>query len=242
MKFVYQYRTRDNAVHSGEIVAADRDAAFRELKAKGVKPSRLTEASGFFNKLLGKGKRWIAIGVLSLSVLFLAALLLTRFTRQEPLSVDSHSPMPRQQVYGDPAILSGFERDGFASVFDHPGERLLAIYSRPGRIVDSPNDVSARDLGEALGHKIEFNSEDGEEVVKFKRIVLAMKDELRQYLADGGTSEGYLRRLVKRQGYEFDVRDEVFRSLKGVADISVWEEKNAYLRNLGIETIEPPQD
>ena len=60
VRFVYQYRTHDNAVRSGEVSAADRDAAYRALKEKGIRPSRLEEAPGLANKIFGKGKRWIA--------------------------------------------------------------------------------------------------------------------------------------------------------------------------------------
>ena len=67
MKFVYEYRTSDNELHHGSIAAADRDAAFASLKARGVRPARLVEAPGVLNKLLGKGKRWIAIAVLSVA-------------------------------------------------------------------------------------------------------------------------------------------------------------------------------
>lgn len=67
MKFVYEYRTSDNALHHGSVAAADRDAAFAALKARGVRPARLVEAPGFLNKLFGKGKRWIAIAVLSVA-------------------------------------------------------------------------------------------------------------------------------------------------------------------------------
>ena len=57
MKFIYQYRTSDNEVKRGEIVAPDREAAFQLLRAQGIKPARLEEAPGVFNKLFGKGKR-----------------------------------------------------------------------------------------------------------------------------------------------------------------------------------------
>ena len=65
MKFLYEYRTSDNAKHSGTICAGSRDAAYAAIKALGVRPSRVVEAPGFFNKLFGKGKRWIAISLLA---------------------------------------------------------------------------------------------------------------------------------------------------------------------------------
>lgn len=69
MKFLYEYRTSDNAKHSGTISAASRDAAYAAIKVLGVRPSRVVEAPGFFNKLFGKGKRWLAIAALGVLVI-----------------------------------------------------------------------------------------------------------------------------------------------------------------------------
>ena len=56
MKFTYQYRTKDNAIQHGVVSATDKDAAYAALRAYGIKPSRVEELPGFFNKLFGKGK------------------------------------------------------------------------------------------------------------------------------------------------------------------------------------------
>lgn len=65
MKFLYEYRTRENELKEGAIDAPNREAAFAALKAQGIRPARLYDAPGLLNKLLGKGKRWTAIAVLS---------------------------------------------------------------------------------------------------------------------------------------------------------------------------------
>ena len=64
MKFIYEYRTSDNVRRSGVIDASDRESAFIALKNQGVRPASMKEAPGIFNKLFGKGKRWIAIVIL----------------------------------------------------------------------------------------------------------------------------------------------------------------------------------
>ena len=51
------------------------DAAYKLLKSQGIKPGRVVEAPGFFNKLFGKGKRWLAIGALIVVAAVLALLL-----------------------------------------------------------------------------------------------------------------------------------------------------------------------
>lgn len=78
MKFVYEYRTSDNVRHNATVSAPDRDAAFARLKARGIRPSRLEDAPGFFNKLFGKGKRWIAIAVLTILLALTAVTLMKR--------------------------------------------------------------------------------------------------------------------------------------------------------------------
>ena len=64
MKFLYTYRTPDNKQHRGEIAAATKEAAYAALRAQGIKAGHVDEAPGVFNKLFGKGKRWMAIAVL----------------------------------------------------------------------------------------------------------------------------------------------------------------------------------
>ena len=53
VRFTYEYRTSDNALHKGVIDASDRDAVYVALRARGIKPSRVDEAPGLFNKLFG---------------------------------------------------------------------------------------------------------------------------------------------------------------------------------------------
>ena len=79
MKFIYQYRTPDNVQHEGTICAATKDAAYDQLRARGVRPGRMVEAPGLFNKLFGKGKRWIAIGALGGTCLALGFFIFVAF-------------------------------------------------------------------------------------------------------------------------------------------------------------------
>ena len=122
MKFIYQYRTKDNVSHRGIICAANRDAAYAALKSQGVKPGRMEEAPGFFNKFFGKGKRWIAIAVLALSTVALAVILFTR----EEVSVDPYSdkgfarPIERRQIWGDEVVVDAATQSNWREVFDSP--------------------------------------------------------------------------------------------------------------------------
>ena len=85
MKFNYEYRTSDNKLHNGVVRAANRDDAFAVLKSRGIRPIRVIDSPGFFNKLLGKGKRWTAIVLLALSLLAAILILVFRPVREVPL-------------------------------------------------------------------------------------------------------------------------------------------------------------
>ena len=100
MKFNYEYRTSDNKLHGGVVRAASRDDAFAVLKARGIRPGRVTEASGVFNKLFGKGKRWIAIVALAVALVVAVIFLLRQPPAQTflPFDYDADSAMLEQFV------------------------------------------------------------------------------------------------------------------------------------------------
>ena len=155
MVFLYEYRTKDNILKRGAIDAADRDAAFAALKSQGIKPSRVTEAPGLFNKLFGKGKRWIVIGVLGVLCLVLGVVVKTvgddlKASREEVDTVEADleaareeaeeakaiaftfEDMTRRQVIGDVAIIEKGIATGWEEVFPYEGERFLASFAIPG--------------------------------------------------------------------------------------------------------------
>ena len=205
MKFLYEYRTPDNAKHNGVICASDREAAYAELKKRGIKPSRFAEAPGFFNKLFGKGKRWLAIGALGVAL----AIVVGRGVLVAPQSSSVETVIEsqvRRQVIGDAAIIDEGIRTGWADVFKLEGERFLASFAVPGVPV-AVRSTSEEKLREALSATTNYqrpttNSLEARQIIA---MVAGMKRELQQYLADGGTVVKYGERLVERQEYELSV-------------------------------------
>lgn len=236
MKFVYEYRTSDNAKHSGEIRAASRDDAFSALKAKGIKPFSVEEASGFFNKLFGKGKRWLAIAVLAI----IAALSLD-YALTVRSEIDIADFTDRHQIYGDPSIIANMEEGGYSSVFDLAGERYLAFYAQPGREVRLPRELSSKveTLDECLAHEIIVADSDPREVAELKRIVNGMKKELAAYLEEASVKD-FVRALNERQTEERLIYQRVVNELNGSTDRALYEERNRSLRDLGLPTIPLP--
>lgn len=210
--------------------ASDRDSAFAALRAQGIRPSKVEEAPGLLNKLFGKGKRWMAIVVLAL----LAAIGWW-------LTVSEREPdwEERSQIYGDPVLIKELSADNWAAVFANEGDRFLAVYAVPGRAV--ADLLPPKDAALAMKGSISIEEEDGEVVRKMKRIVNGMKREMREYVRDGGSPEGYFRRLAIRQKAEAQVLAGAERALKNESDPAKWAERNRQLRAMGLPMLEPEE-
>ena len=254
MKFLYEYRTPDNAKHSGVICASDREAAYAELKKQGIKPSRFAEAPGFFNKLFGKGKRWLAISVLGALCLALGLLITTykkeNTTLHSTLSTlnSSLDDATRRQVIGDAAVIEKGIRTGWADVFEHEGDRFLASFAIPG-VPAAVRSTTEEKLQEALHSSPSPTSSPSLEERQIRAIVNGMKDELRAFLAQGGTVAAYGRKLVRRQdqeiGYYNRAKQEIDEAAKsGMSDAeleNLWEKRNASLRAMGAKLVAFPE-
>ena len=228
MKFTYEYRTSDNVRHSGTICAASREAVFTKLKSNGIRPSSVTEAPGVFNIVFGRGKRWLAIGALSV----VTTSLLLALTRHPPTKIDnSVTPAPRHFV----ELADDFSLE---AAFSSSGERYLATFARPGIVVETTT-ISESELEECLKNPILIDNSDSEEVRELKSIVVGMKEDLRSYLESGfGNVASYIIRLEERQSMEADYRDRVLRRLK--AGLVAKDEANAILSAMGLAPVDKP--
>lgn len=244
MKFVYHYRTSDNTQHEGIVSAASRDAAYVVLKEKGIRPSRVDEAPGFFNKLFGKGKRWIAI--VALLVLAVISLTYALNARREVFG-SLQSPVDRHQIYGEPALMQELESENYASVFSDPGDRYLARFAQPGVQVKFKDrnwrSKMAEVLKDTLNVEIVVFESDSREVRELKQIVLGMRNELSEYLANGvGTCETFVKRMEERQLREYQIYMQAKMELSKETEQYVFDLRNASLRRLGLPTISMPNE
>ena len=251
MKFIYQYRTPDNKQHKAYIKAATKEAAYATLKAQGIKPGRVEEAPGFFNKLFGKGKRWIAIVVLGALCLVLCAVAM-RFRKEvesAPVGIaNALLAETRHQVIGDTVVIEKGIRTGWAEVFPGEGERFLASFAIPG-VPAGQRNTSEDEIKAALARRIEATETDGIEARQIKAMVEGMKDELRRYLADGGTIIEYGRELVKRQEQELAYYNRAKIEMEtakksGMSEaqlLDLWAKRNASLRRMGVKLLAMPE-
>lgn len=242
MKFVYEYRTSDNVPHKGVVAAANREAAFAALKAQGIRPGFLGEAPGFFNKLFGKGKRWLAILVLGA----LCVVLGSYYFRASKLS-DFQTSEVRRQLIGDTAVIEKGIRTGWSDVFALEGDQFLASFAIPG-VPAAVRNTTEAELKRALDSTSSTSSAslEGRQIVA---IVAGMKKEINALLASGWTLRDVGAALAKRQDREVAIYQRVGNEIEqakkeNLAEsdlIALWEKKNAELRNLGIKLIPMPE-
>ena len=87
------------------------------------------------------------------------------------------------------------------------------------------------------------SSSGSSEVRELREIVNGMREELREYLANGnGTPRSYWRRLIERTQQEMQICERTRRELENEKSAAVWEEKNEALRRLGLRPIPNPKD
>jgi len=253
VKFNYEYRTSDNVKHTGVVVASDRDAAYAALKTQGIKPGRLVEAPGFFNKLFGKGKRWIAIAALCVICLALCAFAVRSMnevqdTRQQVQNaLNLFDDTERRQLIGDAGEIEKGMKTGWRDVFSRDGDRFLAGFAVPGVPVAVRN-VDESLLREALGTREQIAPTDPIEVRQIKSMVEGMKTEIRALLADGWTLKEVGASLVKRQDREIAYYNQAKREIETASKtldsdqlLKLWEERNAQLRQMGIRLVQLPE-
>lgn len=264
MKFIYEYRTSDNVRRSGVIDASDRESAFIALKNQGIRPASMKEAPGIFNKLFGKGKRWIAIVILSCLCFLLLVWMFREKGKTKALQESQEAEVgvtlnvadeggyarsiERRQIWGDSAIIEDAARKNWKVIFSNPAERLLALFAQPGRSVQMPILPSSleQDMQLALKNRTKILADDLEEYKQMKCIVAGMKEEVSEYLSSGGNLRGYIMRLVERQKDEVAILENERKSLQeaikvpGVNIDELWMKSNQQLRSLGLPTI--PKD
>ena len=256
MKFLYEYQDKANKRHRGVLNAPTRADAYAALKAQGIKPIRCEEAPGFFNLLFGKGKRWIAIGILGTMCLTLALALgrAGSMTPPQPSSVEESFDSPiRRQIIGDAAVIEKGLRTGWADVFDTEGDRFLASFAIPG-VAPAVRPTTEEKLREALDnepskHPNLPNIQTSLEARQIRAIVSGMKREINKLLKDDWTLHEVGTALVNRQEQEIGYYERAKREVETAAKSkmarpaleALLDRRNDSLRKLGIRLVSMPE-
>lgn len=244
MKFIYEYRTKDNVRHSGVIDALDREAAFVALKKIGIRPGKMAEAPGFLNKLFSK-TTIVFVGAVFISLIIVVPSAWVYLGKRQTIPrAYKWDDATRRQIIGDVAIVEKGIRTGWRDVFSGDGERFLASYAIPG-VLGKGITVEESELQAAIYRKIEVAESDALEVVQIKSIVKGMQNEAREFLEKGGSVSQYCKLLVQRQrdeiGYYQRAKNEVDSAIKQEMPQRELEDlldrRNESLRSMGIRCV-----
>ena len=248
--------------------AASREEVFAELRKRGIKAIKVVAADGSKANGEVRGVRKRAVAAL-VALAAVCAGVVTYFSGTRTVAVvaaNSAMSSPRHQIYGDPAIMEPIERGDFGGILSREGDKMLAIFAQPGKLMCA-RGVNPRRL-EGIGNReeekeknmaqvfeayaknelgadkdIQITADDSREVRELKQIVNGMREEMREYLANGnGTPRSYWRRLNERTLSEMQIYERTRRELEKEARPEIWEQKNESLRILGLRSIPTPSE
>ena len=256
MKYTYAYKTSDGIRHEDSMNASSREEVFAELRKRGIKAIKVVAADGSKanGEVRGVRKRAVA-ALVALAAVSAGVVAYFGGTRTAAVvAANSAMSSPRHQIYGDPAIMEPIERGDFGGILPREGDKMLAIFAQPGKLMCAKG-VNPKRLGTGSGFEayakdeiaadkdIQIAAEDSREVRELKQIVNGMREEMREYLANGnGTPRSYWRRLNERTLSEMQIYERTRRELEKETRPEVWEQKNESLRILGLRTIPAPNE
>lgn len=244
MKYTYAYKSSDGSRHEATMDAESREIVFQALRKKGIRPIKVVAADG--SKANGeiKGVRRRVVG-LAVALAAMAAVIATSLYNRV-----STPPLPafeaeqtRRQIIGDTAIIDKGIATGWSDVFPDEGDRFFASFAIPG-VKAGQRNTTVNEIEAALNRNVEVSDSDGMEARQVKSMVAGMKAEARAYVAAGGSIVEYGKRLTERQDAEIAIYErtkaEIDRARKTLRPddfLTIWEERNNKLRNLGIKLI-----
>ena len=256
MKYTYAYKTSDGTRHEAAMDAESREAVFAALREQGIRAIKVVSADGSKanGEVRGVRKRVVAAVAVGAAILAgIVAFIIGESSSQTIGRSNSSLSAPRHQIYGDPVIIERFERGDFGDALTNRADQMLAWFAQPGRLM-CPRGTDPRRMAAAFAeaspssreHSAECSRDmasDSREVRELREIVNGMREELREYLANGnGTPRSYWRRLLERTQQEMQICERTRRELENETNPAVWEEKNEALRRLGLRPIPNPRD
>lgn len=237
--------------------AESREAVFEALREKGIKAIKVVAADGSKanGEIRGVRKRFVVVFAIGAALFAgIAVFFFSRGMGQDeqdaPIEVKLRiaDALPRQSVLGNRVRIDSEKVEAFAL----KAERFLAKFAEPGRSYFAPESdwPSDADFDVALTNLLMLADSDYTETVDLKRIVTAMKIEMRSYLGGGGSAASYIRELIKRQDLEISYREKAQKRLRsligekkaGRAAYDYWLKANAQLQGLGINQLVLPEE
>ena len=178
-------------------------------------------------------------------------------TTGQGITVKMHTTTQRPQRPATPRVLivnpppKETNAPPAKPMFDKTTEQHLAIYAEPG--VDMPPpppgmlETSEAEIAKALESDIVITEDDDEATVRTKESVALMKEELRKYLAAGGTAKDFFDALATRQVEEAEMvsvgRAYVIEKLKSGDNegaLAAYKEVSGHLEKQGLHALRLP--
>ena len=244
MKYTYAYKSSDGTRHEASMEAESREVVFEALRKENIRPIKVVAADG--SKANGeiRGVRRRVVGLVAILAAVGAVVVTTLYNRAKPPPAPQfEAEQTRRQVIGDTAVIDKGIATGWSDVFSEEGDRFLASFAIPG-VKAGQRNTTVEELEAALGRRVDAKADDGMEARQIKSMVEGMKSEARAYIAAGGNIVEYGKRLTERQDAEIAIYErtkaEIDRARKTMAEddfLSLWEERNDQLRNLGIKLV-----
>ena len=256
MKYTYAYKTSDGVRHEDSLDANSRDEVFELLRGRGIRPIKVVAADGSKANGEVRGLRKRAVFAL-VAIAAVVAGVVAYFGGERTgaaTAANSAISAPRHQIYGDPATVEGLDRGDFAAHLPRLGDQMLAVFAQPGKLmcarganprrIDDKSHAAFEAYAKsdlAVENDISIDPAESREITELKQIVNGMREEMREYLANGnGTPRSFWRRLNERTAQEIQIYERTRRELEKETSEEVWEQKNDALRRLGLRTIPNP--
>lgn len=233
MKYHYFYQTSKNENRDGFVKAKNRADAYAILRKQGIRPYRLLGDDPI------NWQPW-AIGLAFL--VMVAAFFVLLFGDNDDLST-TNAAIRRQQLIGEDVILSKGLETGWIDYLPTSLDRYLAAYAQPGWMA-LPPDFTADEISrfkDDLSVELISSENDPKIVALLKSIILSMRQELREYLNNGGSVVDYLKLLDERQDREISMRKQARETVEAAPEsmrARVLMNQNLFLREMGLAELE----
>ena len=230
MKYRYLYQTKDNENREGVINAPNRAEAYAALRKQGIRPYRVIGDDP------SPWRRRALVASLSLGAVVLASAVTFLVVGG---GGPSREPANRAQLTGDVQFIAKCAAESWEGVLATSLDRHLAAYAQPGWKLEPPapteEDLKAfeRELGEPLARE----ADERDEVRQLRNILAKMREEMKSYIAEGGTVADYVEFLSERQDRECELREKAMETLARAPESMrrrAWLNLNIRLGDMGI--------
>ena len=244
-RFTYIYKTSDGVRHAGEVAARTRADVFSQLRAQGIRPIKViagdgSKANGEFH---GIKRRFVIITA------FVSLLIGGGFV----YLISNYAPIPNQRSFSSNHELELSQKRVAKAVsrrhlnipntcissirFTKKGEMFLLRFIQPGVVIQDKydKDLACDDVQDCLDSPIYIEESDPQWVRDAKRIVTALKDDVKILVKAGKEIGEIIEFYETRQKMESRFRESLMNEVKRGSRGSL--EVNKTLRVMGLKPL-----